>query len=88
MELWVLLLGTALVLLQLFIDTVFVFIVYMTGVVILNLITLFNKHYMFLSYSAFKKAHKTKALSKRPYQVGCVAWLFVFVVVFLISAVF
>lgn len=71
------------VLLQLFIDVVFAFIVYMTGVAILQLVTLFNKHYEFLSYGAFKEAHNIKSLSKTLYQIGCVIWLSIFLVVFL-----
>lgn len=87
MEIWhfVIVLFCIILGVQFFIDVTFAFLLFITGVATLKIVTLLNTQHQFLSYRSFKRLHKLKKLNKQPYQVGCVVWLCVFLVVFIIN---
>ena len=60
---------------QLFIDSVFAFLCFISGVIILKLVTFLNTEYKILGYKFFKETYKTTPQYKKPMAVGFVIWV-------------
>ena len=67
--------------LQMFLDTAFMFLCYITGVIALKLVTLLNAKYDILSYGVFKDTYKTNPAYKKPMAVGFIIWILFIVII-------
>lgn len=68
---------------QLFMDVVFYFLSYLSGVLVLKTIIILHTKYNYLSYKVFKDTYKTELGYKTPMIVGLAVW---FGLIFLVMA--
>ena len=61
--------------LQAFFDGAFLFVCYLTGMVVLKLLTIFGTDLETLSYGVFKNAYKTEPSYRKPMGIGLIIWL-------------
>jgi len=59
---------------QLFMDAIFYFLCYLTGVLVLKTVVILNTKYDYLPYKLFKEAYRTKHNYKVPMLIGAVLW--------------
>ncbi len=60
---------------QLFVDAIFVFLCFITGVVVLKLITFLNSECKIIGYKFFKDTYKTTPKYRKPMAVGFIVWV-------------
>ena len=72
---WIAGLFIALLCIQLFVDAIFAFICYTTGVIILRAIKLFSSKYQYLSYKEFREQYKNKSRLLTPLGIGIIVWV-------------
>lgn len=56
-------------------DMAFYFVCYLTGVLLIKIITSLNTKYNFLTYEVFKETYKDSSRYKKPIFVGFIAWV-------------
>lgn len=59
---------------QLFMDILFYFVCYLTGVFVLKTIVILNTRYRYMSYKVFKDRYKTVPGYKTPMIIGAIVW--------------
>jgi len=60
---------------QIFVDAAFVFLCYLTGVLVLKVIRFVNTKYELLNYRVFKTTYRTEPSYRRPIALGTLIWI-------------